>query len=178
MNLQEKYKKQIIPKMKERFGYKNDMSAPKIKKVVLNTGISKFRENKNAVEEIEKTLAQISGQKPVFTLAKKAIANFKTRIGMKIGLKVTLRGKRMYDFLERFINFTLPRTRDFRGLEPTSIDQNGNLTIGIKEHMIFPEISHEEVRTIFGMEVCVSTSAKSKEEGLELFRLMGFPIKK
>lgn len=178
MHLQEKYKKQIIPAMREKFGYKNDLAVPRIKKVVINTGISKFRDNKAAVEEIERTLAQISGQKPVFTLAKKAIANFKTRIGMKIGLKVTLRGKRMNDFLERFINFTLPRTRDFRGLEPKSVDQKGSLTIGIKEHMIFPEISHEEVRTIFGLEVCISTSARNKEEGLELFRLMGFPIKR
>src|SRR3989339_540943 len=175
MNLQEKYKKQIIPEMKKKFGYKNDLAVPRINKVVVNTGIGRFRDNKNAIDEIEKTMAQISGQRPVFTLAKKAIANFKTRLGMKIGLRVTLRDKRMFDFLERLISFALPRTRDFRGLEPTSVDQKGNLTIGIKEHMIFPEISHEEVRTIFGLEVCVSTNARNKEEGLELFRLMGFP---
>jgi large subunit ribosomal protein L5 len=177
MNLQEKYKKQIIPAMKEKFGYKNDLAVPKIIKVTINTGIGRFRDNKNAIDEIERSLAKISGQQPVFTLAKKAIANFKTRLGMKIGLRVTLRGKRMYNFLERLVSLALPRTRDFRGLEPTSVDQKGNLTIGIKEHMIFPEISHEEVRTIFGLQVCVSTNAKNREEGLELFKLMGFPIK-
>ena len=176
--MQEKYKKQIIPAMKEKFGYKNDLAAPRIIKVTINTGIGRFRDNKNAIDEIERSLAKISGQQPAFTLAKKAIANFKTRLGMKIGLRVTLRGKRMYDFIERLISFALPRTRDFRGLEPTSVDRKGNLTIGIKEHMIFPEISHEEVRTIFGLQVCLSTNAKSKEEGLELFKLMGFPIKR
>ena len=164
--------------MKEKFGYKNNMAVPRIEKVIINTGIGRFRENKNAIEEIEKVLTLISGQHPVFTQAKKAIANFKTRLGMKVGLKVTLRGQRMYDFLEKLISFALPRSRDFRGLEQKSVDQKGNLTVGIKEHMIFSEISHEEVKTIFGLEVCISTNAKSREEGLELFRLMGFPIKK
>jgi large subunit ribosomal protein L5 len=178
MRIQEKYKKEIISGMKKEFGYKNDMAVPKIKKVVINTGIGRFRDNPKAIEDVEHSLALIAGQKPVYTLAKKAIASFKTRQGMKVGLKVTLRGQRMYDFLDRLVSFTLPRSRDFRGLEMTNIDHKGDFTIGIKEHIIFPEISHEEVKTIFSLQVCISTNAKSKEEGLKLFRLMGFPIKK
>lgn len=177
MKLLEKYQKQVVPAMKEKFGYKNDLAVPKIEKTIINTGIGRFRDNKGAIEDIENSLALITGQKSTFALAKKSIASFKTRKGMPIGLKVTLRGKRMYDFLERLVAVALPRGRDFRGLKPTSVDEKGNLTIGIKEHIIFPEISHEEVRTIFGLEVCVSTNAKNREEGLELFRLMGFPIK-
>ena len=178
MKLQEKYQKQVISAMKEKFGYKNNLAVPKIGKVTINTGIGRFRDNQNAMEEIKKSLALIAGQQSVFTLAKKSIASFKTRQGMKIGMKVTLRGKRMHDFLERLINFALPRSRDFRGLDEKTVDQKGNMTIGIKEHIIFPEISHEEVRTIFGLEVCVSTNAKNREEGLELFKLLGFPIKR
>jgi large subunit ribosomal protein L5 len=177
MNLQEKYKKQVIPAMKEKFGYKNDLAAPKITKAVVNIGIGKFRDNEKAIEDIQKSLALIVGQKPVFTLAKKSIANFKTRKGMRVGMKATLRGKMMYDFLGRLIGFALPRGRDFRGLDEKCVDQKGNLSMGIKEHIIFPEISHEEVKTIFGFEVCIATNAKSREEGLELFRLMGFPLK-
>ncbi|MBI4837497.1 MAG: 50S ribosomal protein L5 [Candidatus Portnoybacteria bacterium] len=178
MSLQEKYQKQVIPAMKKNFGCKNDLAAPKIVKVVINVGIGKFRENDKAVEDIQRSLASITGQQPVFTLAKQSIANFKTRKGMKVGMKVTLRGKRMYDFLERLIGFALPRSRDFRGLNAKIIDLKGNLAIGVKEHIIFPEISHEEVKTIFGLEVCIATNAKNREEGLELFRLMGFPIKR
>lgn len=178
MNLQEKYKKQVIPAVKEKFDYKNDLAVPKITKVVVNTGIGRFRDNKKAIEDIENSLKLIVGQKPVFTLTKKAIANFKTRKGIPIGIKITLRGSRMHDFLDRLVGFAIPRSKDFRGLEQKNIDKNGNLTIGIKEHIIFPEISHEEVQTIFGLEVCISTTAKTKEEGLALFRLLGFPIKK
>jgi large subunit ribosomal protein L5 len=178
MRLQEKYKKQVITAMKEKFGYKNDLAAPKITKVVINTGIGRFRDNKNAIEEIEKAMALISGQKASFTQAKKAIASFKTRLGMNIGLRVTLRGKRMYDFLDKLVGFALPRSRDFRGLEPKSVDHKGNLSIGIKEHIIFPEISHEEVKTIFSLEICITTNARNQQEGLEMFRLLGFPIKK
>ena len=178
MKLQEKYRKHVIPAMKEKFGYRNDLAVPKIVKVVINVGTGKFRDNEKAIEDIRKSLASVAGQQPVFTLAKQSIANFKTRKGMKVGMKVTLRGKRMYDFLGRLIDFALPRSRDFRGLDEKIIDQSGNLAIGIKEHIIFPEISHEEVKTIFGFEVCVATNAKNRGEGTELFRLMGFPIKK
>jgi len=177
LRLKEKYQKEVIPQMKEKFGYRNDLAVPKIEKVVINTGIGKFRQDQKAVEEIERALSLISGQKPVFTLAKKSISSFKIRKGMKVGFKVTLRGQRMYDFLERLIYLALPRSRDFRGIDQKSIDEKGNLTIGIKEHIIFPEISHEEVKTIFGLEISVITNAKRREEGLELLRLIGFPIK-
>ena len=177
MRLLEKYKKQVIPAMKAEFGYRHNLAVPKIIKVVLNTGIGKFRGEAKIIEEIERSFALISGQKPVFTLAKKAIASFKTREGMKVGLMVSLRGKLMYDFLERLICLALPRSRDFHGLSSRAFDAKGNLTIGLKEHIIFPEISHEEVKTIFSFEISVVTNAKTKEEGLILLKLLGFPIK-
>jgi len=175
--IQEKYIKEVIPKMREYFGYKNDMAVPKILKVTVNTGIGKYKQEQKAIEEVEKDLALISGQKAVFSQSKKAISSFKTRIGQPIGLRVTLRGRRMCDFIDRLISLALPRARDFRGLAITSVDQKGNLNIGIREQIIFPEISHEHVRTIFGLEISVSTSAKLRKEGLELFKLLGFPIK-
>lgn len=176
--LQEKYKKEIVPAMKEKFGYKNILAVPKIKKTIVNIGIGNILKDDKAIELITKHLTTITGQKPVPTLARKAIAGFKTREKMIIGLKVTLRGKRMFDFLSRLINIAIPRTRDFRGLNPKSVDQGGNLTIGIKEHIIFPEISQEDIKRIFGLEVTVVSSAKKREEALELFKLLGFPIKK
>ncbi len=177
--LEEKYKKEIILKMKQKFGYKNDFSVPKIKKVVVNVGIGSavVLKDEKAQESIIKDLTLITGQKPLITLAKKAISAFKIREGMPVGLKVTLRGKRMYDFLFRLINVVLPRTRDFRGLGSKSIDKGGNLSIGIKEHLIFPEISQDDIRRIFGMEITVVTHSKDKEKVLELYKLMGFPIK-
>jgi len=177
--LQEKYKKEVIPAMKQKFGYKNDLAVPKIEKVVVNVGIGSIITSKDekAQETIAKDLTLIAGQKPLVTLAKKAISAFKIREGMPIGLKVTLRGKRMYDFLSRLINVVLPRTRDFRGLNPKSIDEGGNLTIGIKEHIIFPEISQEDIRNIFGLEITIVIHEKDKEKVLEFYKLMGFPIK-
>ena len=175
--LQEKYRKQVIPKMKEKFGYRNDLAVPKIEKVVVNTGIGRVLKDEKAREEIAKDLALITGQRPAPRQAKKAIATFKTRKGMIIGLAVTLRGQRMRDFLERLINVAIPRSRDFRGFPVKSIDKNGNLTIGIKEQIIFPEISAESARNIFGLEICVKTTAKTREEGIELLKLLGFPIK-
>jgi len=177
LSLLEKYKKEIMPVMKKKFHYLNDLAVPKVKKVVINVGTGKNRENQKLLEEIEKSLILIAGQKPVKTLSKKSIAAFKTRKGMQLGMKITLRRYKMYSFLERLINLALPRTRDFRGLSVNAIDNFGNLTIGIKEHIVFPEISHENVHSIFGFGITVVTSAKSKEEGLELFKLMGFPIK-
>ena len=177
-DLKQKYIKEVIPAMKEKFGYKNDLAVAAIKKVVVNTGIgSAVLRDEKIQETILKDLALITGQKPVPTLARKAISSFKTRKGMVVGFKITLRGKRMFDFLSRLINTTLPRSRDFRGLEPKSVDNGGNLNIGIKEHIIFPEVSSEEVRRIFGMEITVVTNAKKREEALELFRLLGFPLK-
>lgn len=175
--LQEKYKKEVVPAMKKDFGYKNDMAVPKILKVTLNSGLGKYRLEPKVMDEIEKDLTIIAGQKAVFSKAKKAIASFKSRQGQTIGLRVTLRGQRMYDFLDRFISLALPRTRDFRGIDVRSVDPAGNLNIGIKEQIIFPEISHEQVKTIFGFEVCITTNAKDQNKGLKLFKLMGFPIK-
>lgn len=178
MRIQEKYKKEVIKAMKDKFGYDNDLAVPKIEKVTINTGIGKFLQDEKAIEEIVKDLTLISGQKPVFRKSKKAISGFKIRQGINIGLSVTLREKRMFDFLDRLINLALPRSRDFQGIDQKSIDQGGNLTIGIKEQIIFPEISHENVRNIFGLEVTVKTTAKNKEEGMEFLKLIGFPIKK
>lgn len=176
--LQEKYLKEVVPALQARFNLKNKMAVPRVIKVTLNSGIGRFRDEDKIVEEINKDLSRISGQKAVFTQAKKAISSFKTRIGQPIGLRVTLRGKRMYDFVDRLISLALPRTRDFRGLAKKSVDEKGNLNIGIKEQIVFPEISHENVKTIFGFEVCITTNARNQTEGWELFRLLGFPMKK
>jgi len=183
MSLKEKYEKEVVPKMMKKFGYKNKMAVPKIGKVLINVGFGKLISEKTGDEQkkiqqaVLEDLAQITGQRPVFTTAKKSISGFKIRKGMPIGAKATLRRGKMYDFLERLINIALPRSRDFWGIPADSVDKNGNLTIGIREHIAFPEISPEKVKFIFGFEVSVVTTAKNKEEGLELFRLMGFPIK-
>ena len=163
--------------MKAKFNYRNDMSAPKILKVTLNSGVGRFKQDQKIIDEVAKDITQIAGQKAVFTRAKKAVASFKTREGQVVGIKVSLRGRRMYDFLDRLISLALPRARDFRGISVGAVDGRGNLNVGIKEQIIFPEISHEQVRMIFGLEVCVTTSAKNAAEGLELFKLLGFPIK-
>lgn len=177
-DLKQKYIKEVISKMIDKFGYKNTMAVPKIRKVIVNVGIgSGALKDEKAQELIAKDLALITGQKPAPTQAKKAISSFKTRKGMIVGLKVTLRGKMMFDFLFRLINVAIPRIRDFRGLDPKLIDQGGNLNIGIKEHIIFPEISTEDVKRIFGMEVTIVANARNREEAIELFKLLGFPIK-
>ncbi len=178
ITLKEKYIKEVIPAMKERFGYKNNLAVPKIVKVVINTGTGKALKDEKLREIIAKDLTIITGQKPASTSAKGAISGFKIRKGMTVGFKATLRGERMYNFLDKLVGAAIPRIRDFRGLPEKSIDKNGNLTIGIKEHIIFPEIAHEDVRFIFGLEVTVVTSAKKRERAVELFRLLGFPIKK
>jgi len=184
MSLLEKYNKEAIGKMKEKFGYKNNLQVPKIKKVVINTcfgrvvaGLGKGDAEK-VYKPILEDLSLIAGQMPILTNAKKSISTFKLREGTPIGAKVTLRGKKMNDFLDRLIHIVLPRTRDFAGLEPNSIDKGGNLNIGIKEQIVFPEVSAENVRKIFGLEITTVTSAKTKEEALELFRALGFPMKK
>jgi large subunit ribosomal protein L5 len=175
---EEKYKKEAVPLMKEKFGYKNDFSIPKIKKIVVNVGVGSVLRDEQIQKLVAKDITAITGQKAVPTIAKRAISAFKVREGMIVGYKVTLRGKMMFDFVDRLINVVIPRIRDFRGLESKSVDKSGNLTIGIKEHIIFPEISQEEIKKIFGLEITINTNAKSKEEALEFFRLMGFPIKK
>lgn len=176
--IKEKYVKEVVPKMIGEFGFKTPMAVPRILKVVVNSGIGKVREKKDVAEAVERYLTIIAGQKPSPRQAKKAIASFKTRIGMVIGYTATLRGERMFDFLDRFINFAIPRTRDFRGIALKSLDEQGNLTIGVKEHIIFPEMIGEDVKHIFGLEVTVVTNARKREEALELFKLLGFPLKK
>lgn len=176
-DLQEKYNKTVIPALRGTFGYKSVMAVPRISKVVVNVGVGRFREDKEK-DEIVKYLMLVTGQKPSPRPAKKAIASFKTREGMIIGYTVTLRGKRMYDFLSRLINMALPRGRDFQGLDAKSFDGRGNLTIGIKEHIIFPEMIGEDYRFLFGLEITVVTTARKREEGMELLKLMGVPLKK
>ena len=181
--LKEKYEKEVIPVMMERFGYKNKMAVPKIEKVVVNTGFGRLvggktpEEQKKIQEAILGDLALICGQRPVLTRAKKSISGFKLRKGTPIGAKVTLRRQKMWDFLVRLIHIALPRSRDFRGIKEQAVDERGNLTIGIKEHICFPEISSEKVKNIFGLEVTVVTTAKNRQEALELFKLLGFPIR-
>jgi len=176
LSLKEKYTKQVIPAMKEKFGYKNNLAVPRIIKVVVNTGFNPTIKDEKIRKEMAHDLVLITGQKTKSCQAKKAEAAFKTRKGMNIGLMVTLRGQRMYDFLARLVNIVLPRSRDFHGLPEKNIDQSGNLNIGIKEQIIFPEISAESTKNIFGFEIAVVTTAKNHQQGVELFKLLGFPI--
>jgi large subunit ribosomal protein L5 len=174
--LQAKYKKEILPQLKQELHYKNDFVVPRLEKVVVNVGFgSKAKEGKYQ-EAIENTLQRITGQKPSATQAKKSISNFKLRAGTVVGMKVTLRRQRMYEFVDKLINVTLPRVRDFRGLRPTLVDANGNLNIGFKEHLVFPEIRSDEVEQVHGLEVTVVSTAKTKDEGYKLFALLGFPF--
>ena len=181
--LKEKYIKKVVPLMMERFGYKNPMAVPKIIKVTINSSFGKEVVNKTSGERekiqnlILQDLTLISGQKPILIKSKKSIAGFKLREGLEIAAKITLRKGRMWDFLERLIFLSLPRSRDFKGIEQKSIDKGGNLNIGFREHINFQEIFTEKEKTIFGLEITISTNAKSREKGLELFKLMGFPIK-
>ncbi len=183
LRLQEKYKKEVIPKMIERFGYKSVMAVPRIKKVIMNTGFGRLivgktsEEQKKICDSILDDLTLICAQRPVLTKAKKAISGFKTRQGMPIGAMVTLRGKKMYDFLDRVIHIAFPRSRDFRGIDQKSFDKEGNLTVAIKEHIVFPEILPEKAKTIFGFEITIVTTTKTREKGIELLRFLGFPIK-
>lgn len=176
--LQKKYNKEAVPAMKSKFGYKNDMAVPKIVKVTVNVGVGKMVKEEKRMENIARNLTMIAGQKAVPAKAKKSIAGFKLREGTVVGYMATLRGRRMYDFLDRMISVALPRTRDFRGIDPKSFDSRGNLTFGFKEHIVFPEREEGELKDVFGFEVTIATSARNKEEGVELLRLMGFPIKK
>jgi large subunit ribosomal protein L5 len=183
--LKDKYQKKVIPALKEKLGIKNVMALPKITKVVINVGFGRMIVDKSTKDEQKKlvnyiidNLTQISGQKPSPTKSRKSIAAFKTREGMVIGAKVTLRGQRLYDFLEKLINIALPRSRDFQGITESAVDSSGNLNIGIKEHIAFPEISPERSPLILGLETTVVTTAKSREKGLALFTLLGFPFKK
>jgi len=173
-----KYRKEVVPAMRAKFGYKNIMQVPKIIKVVLNIGVGKHVKDDKMLANVEKDLALISGQKAVPTFAKKSISGFKIRAGMKIGYKATLRGRRMYDFIDRLISIALPRTKDFRGIDTKSFDQKNTLNFGILEHSVFSEIHYETLKDIFSFEIAVVTNSRKREEAIELLKLMGFPIKK
>lgn len=174
--LKKQYDDEIIKAMTEKFGYKNAFEVPKLTKIVLNMGVGEATQDKKKVDQAAVEMELIAGQKPVVTRAKKSIAQFKLREGMPIGVKVTLRRERMFEFLDRFLTIALPRVRDFRGLNPKSFDGRGNYATGIKEQLIFPEISYDQVSTIRGMDVVVATTAKTDEEARELLRLFGFPF--
>lgn len=175
--LLEKYQKQVVPEMMKRFKYPNIMAVPKIEKVMVNIGVGKVGTEPKLKDRVEKDIALITGQKPAFRKARKSISGFKVRQGALVGFVSTLRGKRAYDFLDRFISIALPRSRDFRGIDVKSFDGKGSLNIGLREQIIFPEISYESSKDIFPFQVTVVTTAKSREEGIELLKLIGFPIK-
>ncbi|TSC94373.1 MAG: large subunit ribosomal protein L5 [Parcubacteria group bacterium Licking1014_1] len=182
-SLKEKYQKEIVPQMMKKFGFKNPMAAPSIRKVVINSSFGKDAATKTSGERekiqiaVMQDLSLIAGQKTKLVKSKKSIAGFKLRKDLEIAAMATLRKGKMWDFLERLIYLSLPRSRDFKGIDPKSIDKKGNLTIGFKEHIFFPEIYTEKEKTIFGLEITIVTNAKSREEGLELYKLLGFPIK-
>jgi large subunit ribosomal protein L5 len=170
------YDERIVPAMIERFGYKNRLEVPRLEKIVLNMGVGDATQDKKRVETAAAEMQQIAGQKPVITKAKKSIAQFKLREGMPIGVKVTLRRDRMYEFLDRLVTIALPRVRDFRGLNPRSFDGRGNYALGLKEQIIFPEINYDQIDQVRGMDVIVTTTAKTDEEARELLRLFNFPF--
>jgi len=181
-NLRDKYQKEVIPQMRKIFGFRNDLMVPRIEKVVVNVGVGRLSQQANfndkILPETMNTLSIITGQKPKKAAAKKSIASFKIREGQTIGLKITLRGIRMYDFLDRLVKVVFPRVRDFRGIDLKNIDQGGNLSIGLREHLVFPEISPETSRVDFGLQIVIVSNAKKKEEAIELYRLLGIPLKK
>jgi large subunit ribosomal protein L5 len=176
-NLRTKYLQEVVPKMKQDCLLKNDNEVPRLEKVVINAGIGKALKDERFMDIVSHTLTQISGQKPAKMRAKKSIAAFKIREGMTVGMKVTLRGRRMYDFVEKLIHVVLPRVRDFRGISPSSMDGNGNVSIGVKEHIVFPEINPEEVDRLHGLEVAISTTAGNNTLGFKLLKEIGFPFK-
>ncbi len=175
--LKEKYLTEVRPFLIEHFGYKNILEAPRLEKVVVNMGIGEGKDNPKLLEAAAKELSLITGQKPVITRAKKSVASFKLREGMSIGCKVTLRGEKMYDFVNKLINVALPRVRDFRGISPKSFDGRGNYSFGLKEQIIFPEINYDEVEKIQGMDIIIVTTAKTDEEARELLKKLGMPFK-
>ncbi|MDI6617198.1 MAG: 50S ribosomal protein L5 [Clostridiales bacterium] len=174
--LKERFGKEIIPALMQKFGYKSPMQVPKLEKVVLNMGVGDARENPKALDSAASDLATITGQKAVITKAKKSIANFKVRKGMPIGCKVTLRGTRMYEFTDKFLSVALPRVRDFRGVSEKAFDGRGNYSFGVKEQLIFPEIEYDKVDKVRGMDIVFVTSAKTDEEARELLKLLGMPF--
>ena len=176
--VQEQYEKEVVPALTAKFGYKNVMQVPKLVKIVVSSGLGDIKDNAKSIQIAQAEMKQITGQQPVTCKAKKSVANFKVREGMIIGLKVTLRGKMMYDFYDKFISIALPRVRDFRGVSAESFDGKGNYCTGVKEQLMFPEIQYDQVEKIRGMDICFVTTAKSDEEARELLRAMGMPFKK
>ena len=176
--LKDLYNDEIVDALTKKFGYKNVMEVPKLDKIVINMGVGEAKDNAKLLESAVKDLETITGQKAVLTRAKKSVANFKIREGLAIGCKVTLRGERMYEFLDRLVNLALPRVRDFRGVNPNSFDGRGNYSLGIKEQLIFPEIEYDKVDKVRGMDIIFVTTAKTDEEARELLRLFNMPFKK
>ena len=176
--LKELYKAEIAPALMKKFAYKSVMQIPKLDKIVINVGVGDAKDNSKALDAVLRDLATISGQKAVPTYAKKSVANFKIRQGMKIGAKVTLRGERMYEFMDRLFNFALPKVRDFKGINPNAFDGRGNYALGLKEQLIFPEIEYDKVEKIRGMDICFVTTALTDDEARELLTLFGAPFSK
>ena len=176
--LKERYREEVVPRLMELCGYKNIMQVPRLEKIVLNVGLGEAIQNAKALEATEGDIVAISGQHPVITRAKKSIAAFRLRTGMPIGLKVTLRGLRMYDFLDKMVNAVLPRMHEFQGVSPDSFDGRGNYTLGLKEQIFFPEIDYDKIDKVRGLEIVIITTAKTDEEGRNLLELMGMPFAK
>jgi len=176
--LKERHRKEIIPHLMELYGYENIMQVPRLEKVVLNIGLGEAIQNAKALEAAERDLTAISGQHPVTTRAKKSIASFRLRTGMPIGLKVTLRGERMYDFFDKLVNAVLPRIREFQGVPRNSFDGRGNYTLGLKEQIVFPEVDYDKIDKLRGLEVSIITTANTDEEGIHLLELLGMPFTK
>ena len=176
--LKDLYKNEAMQALQAKFGYKNVMQIPKLEKVVINMGVGEAKDNAKALDSAVEELIVITGQAPVVTIAKKSVANFKVREGMKIGAKVTLRGDRMYEFVDKLISIAMPRVRDFRGLSPKSFDGRGNFAMGFKEQLVFPEIEYDKIDAIRGMDICIVTTANTDEEARELLTLLGMPFAK
>lgn len=174
----QQYAEEVVPALIKKFGYKNVMEVPKLVKIVISSGLGDIKDNAKSIQMAVAEIKQITGQQPILTKAKKSVANFKVREGMSIGIKVTLRNEMMYDFYDKFVSIALPRVRDFRGVPVDSFDGKGNYNMGIKEQLIFPEISYDQVEKIRGMDICFVTTAKTDEEARELLRALGMPFKK
>lgn len=176
--LKETYKEKVVPALMEKFQYESIMQAPKVEKIIINMGVGEAKENQKFLDNAVEELTLIAGQKPVVTKAKKSISNFKLREGMAVGCKVTLRGKHMYEFLDKLVNVALPRVRDFRGVSKTAFDGRGNYALGIKEQLIFPEINYDKIDKLRGMDIIITTTANTDEEARELLKLLGMPFSK
>ncbi len=174
----QQYAEEVVPALTSKFGYKNPMEVPKLEKIIISSGLGDIKDNAKSIQAAVNEIKLISGQQPILTKAKKSVANFKVREGMNVGIKVTLRGDRMYEFYDKFVSIALPRVRDFRGVPADSFDGRGNYCMGVKEQLMFPEIQYDQVEKIRGMDICIVTTAKTDEEGRELLRALGMPFKK